>query len=161
MKLQWPVDVGPAATKSQAPLAFTLINKTHLEAELTCAPNGLNDFVVYGQDMSGLGESSREPRVVAVAPMVGSEAPIRVKPLSNPVPVVRAPILTASQSDREPRAMAEAPTESSEAPMRARLPPSTVPEVRAPISVASQSNREGERQIGVDPMLTVDSNSSR
>ena len=161
MKLQWPVDVRPAATKSQAPLAFTLINKTHLEAELTCAPNGLNDFVVYGQDMSGLGESSREPRVVAVAPMVGSEAPIRVKPLSNPVPVVRAPILTASQSDREPRATAEAPAESSEDPMRARLPPSTVPEVCAPILVASQSNREGERQIGVDPKLTVDSNSSR
>ena len=45
--------------------------------------------------------------------------------------------------------------------MRARLPPSTVPEVRASISVASQSNREGERQIGVDPKLTVDSNSSR
>ena len=115
--------------------------------------------MVYGQDMSGPSESSREPGVATVAPMVGSEATMRAKPLSSLVPMVRAPISAASRSNRElgAAAMAEALVAGFEALMRARLPPSTVPEVHAPISVASQLDREGERQIGVDPRDTVDS----
>ena len=94
VNLQWPVAIGPVVTKSQsqaqAPIAFPIFKKkkkTHLEAELTCVPNGLNDLMVYGQHMNRLGESSREPGVASVASMVGSKAPIRAKPLSSPIPI--------------------------------------------------------------------------
>ena len=92
VKLQWPVAIGPVVTKSQAqaPLAFLILKKKkkpHLEAELTCVPNGLNDLMVYGQHMNRLGESSREPGVALVAPMVGSKVPMRAKPLSSPIPM--------------------------------------------------------------------------
>ena len=139
VKVQRPVVVGPVVTKSQAqaPLAFPIKNKTHLEVELTCDPNGLYDLMVCGQDMSGSSESSTEPEVATVAPMEGSEAPMRTIPSSSPIPVVCTPISVAPQSDREPRATTEAPAVGFEAPIRTILPSSTVLAVRTPTSVAS------------------------
>ena len=52
--------------------------------------------------------------------------------------------------------MAEAPTVGSEAPIGVKLLSSPVLVVRDPTSVITQSDREVERQIGADPMNTMD-----